>query len=107
MLDTKVHFGVLLKLHRAVAPTVPRVLDCSYNFKKGLTMFGSIIKFVAETTGQIIGEVAHQVGEIGTAISEIPDAVRKGYEDELFKANPKDTTKTPLAPTPPTDTSAE
>ena len=38
MLDTKVHFGVLLKLHRAVAPTVPRVLDCSYNFKKGLTM---------------------------------------------------------------------
>ena len=68
-------------------------------------MFGSIIKFVAETTGQIIGEVAHQVGEIGTAISEIPDAFTKGYEDELFKANPKDTTKTPS--TPPTDTSAE
>ena len=105
MLDTKVHFGVLLKLHRAVAPTVPRVLDCSYNFKKGLTMFGTIIKFVAESTGQIIGEVAHQVGEIGAAIGEIPDAVRKGYEDELFKANPKDTTKTPS--TPPTDTSAE
>ena len=106
MLDTKVHFGVLLKLHRAVAPTVPRVLDCSYNFKKGLTMFGSIIKFVAETTGQIIGEVAHQVGEIGTAITEIPDAFSKGYEDELFKTT-KDTTETPLAPTPPTDVSAE
>ena len=64
-------------------------------------MFGTIIKFVAETTGQIIGEVAHQVGEIGTAISEIPDAVIKGYEDELFKTKPKDTTETP------TDTSAE
>ena len=106
MLDTKVHFGVLLKLHRAVAPTVPRVLDCSYNFKKGLTMFGTIIKFVAETTGQIIGEVAHQVGEIGTAITEIPEAFSKGYEDELFKAT-KDATETPLAPTPPTDTPAE
>ena len=68
-------------------------------------MFRSIINFVAETTGQIIGEIAHQAGEIGTAISEIPDAVRKGYEDELFKANPKDTTKIPT--TPPTDTPAE
>ena len=68
-------------------------------------MFGSIIKFVAETTGQIIGEVAHQVGEIGTAITEIPDAFSKGYEDELFKTNPKDTTETPS--TPPTDTPAE
>ena len=63
-------------------------------------MFGTIIKFVAETTGQIIGEVAHQVGEIGTAIAEIPEAFTKGYDDELFKANPKDTT-------PPTDTPAE
>lgn len=70
-------------------------------------MFGSIIKFVAETAGQIIGEVAHQVGEIGTAITEIPDAFSKGYEDELFKTNPKDTTETPLASTPPTDTPAE
>ena len=70
-------------------------------------MFGSIIKFVAETTGQIIGEVAHQVGEIGAAIGEIPEAFTKGYDDELFKANPKDTTKTPSTPTPPTDTSAE
>ena len=67
-------------------------------------MFGTIIKFVAETTGQIIGEVAHQVGEIGTAIAEIPEAFTKGYDDELFKANPKDITKTPSAPT---DTSAE
>ena len=66
-------------------------------------MFGSIIKFVAETTGQIIGEVAHQVGEIGTAITEIPDAFSKGYEEEMFKAKPE----TPLASTPPTDTTAE
>ena len=58
-------------------------------------MFGSIIKFVAETTGQIIGEVAHQVGEIGTAITEIPDAFSKGYDEELFKTNPKDT-ETPI-----------
>ena len=103
MLDTKVHFGVLLKLHRAVAPTVPRVLDCSYNFKKGLTMFGSIIKFVAETTGQIVGETVHQVGEMVSAITEIPDAFIKGYEDELFKET-KDATETPSTPT---DTSAE
>lgn len=63
-------------------------------------MFGSIIKFVAETTGQIIGEVAHQIGETLTAITEIPDAFSKGYDEELFKANPKDST-------PPKDTSAE
>lgn len=61
-------------------------------------MFGSIIKFVAETTGQIIGEVAHQVGEIGTAITEIPDAFSKGYNEELFKESPKPTE------TPKTDT---
>ena len=57
-------------------------------------MFGSIIKFVAETTGQIIGEVAHQVGEIGTAITEIPDAFSKGYDEELFKTNKG--TETPI-----------
>lgn len=57
-------------------------------------MFGSIIKFVAETTGQIIGEVAHQVGEIGTAITEIPDAFSKGYDEELFKTNKDTETKT-------------
>ena len=67
-------------------------------------MFGSIIKFVAETTGQIIGEVAHQVGEIGTAITEIPDAFSKGYDEELIKTNPKDTTETPSAQTQPTET---
>lgn len=67
-------------------------------------MFGSIIKFVAETTGQIIGEVAHQVGEIGTAITEIPDAFSKGYDEELFKTNTKDTTETPSAQTQPTET---
>ena len=58
-------------------------------------MFGSIIKFVAETTGQIIGEVAHQVGEIGTAITEIPHAFSKGYEEEIFKAKPKTPSETP------------
>ena len=58
-------------------------------------MFGSIIKFVAETTGQIIGEVAHQVGEIGTAITEIPDAFSKGYNEELFKEAPKKDDETP------------
>lgn len=52
-------------------------------------MFGSLIKFVAETTGQIIGEVAHQVSEIGTAITEIPDAFSKGYDKELFHSQPQ------------------
>lgn len=53
-------------------------------------MFGSLIKFAAETTGQIIGEMAHQIGEIGTAITEIPDAFSKGYEKELFHSQPHD-----------------
>lgn len=72
-------------------------------------MFGSLIKFVAETTGQIIGEVAHQAGEIGTAITEIPEAFQNGYNKELFHApqvqstediNLHQPTETPV-PTPP------
>jgi len=49
-------------------------------------MFGSLIKFVAETTGQIVGEAAHQVSETTKAISEIPEAFSKGYDEELFKS---------------------
>ena len=48
--------------------------------------------------------MAHQVGEIGTAITEIPDAFSKGYDEELFKTNTKDTTETPSAQTQPTET---
>ena len=54
-------------------------------------MFGSLIKFVAETTGQIIGEAAHQIGSVATAITEIPDAFTAGYEKELFNTKPSDT----------------
>lgn len=63
-------------------------------------MFGSIITGIAEFAGKIVGETTHQIGETLTAISEIPDAFSKGYDEELFKANPKDST-------PPKDTSAE
>ena len=70
-------------------------------------MFASLIKNIAEFAGQVVGEAVHQVGETVSAIAEIPDAFSKGYEDELFKVNPKDTTETPLASTPPTDTPAE
>lgn len=75
-------------------------------------MFGSLIKFVAETTGQIIGEVAHQVAEIGTAITEIPEAFQNGYNKELFHApqtpqtpevNLHQPTETPVSPTPTTE----
>lgn len=57
-------------------------------------MFGSIIKFVAETTGQILGETAHQIGAIGTAITEIPDAFSKGYDKELFQTKPEASNET-------------
>lgn len=75
-------------------------------------MFGSLIKFVAETTGQIIGEVAHQVAEIGTAITEIPEAFQNGYNKELFHSpqvqspeeiNLHQPTETPVSPTPTTE----
>jgi hypothetical protein len=58
-------------------------------------MFGSLIKFVAETTGQIVGEVAHQIGEVATAITEIPDAFTTGYEKELFNTKPDSDEETP------------
>jgi len=72
-------------------------------------MFGTLIKFTAETVGQIIGEVAHQAGEICTAITEIPEALQKGYDKELFHTLPTKSTEdinlhqpteTPI-PTPP------
>ena len=57
-------------------------------------MFGSLIKLVAETTGQIVGEIAHQIGEVGTAITEIPQAFSDGYDKELFNTKHTDETQT-------------
>ena len=47
-------------------------------------MFGTFIKFVAETAGQIVGEVAHQTSEVASAIASIPEEFSKGYDKELF-----------------------
>ena len=61
-------------------------------------MFGSLIKSIAEFTGQIVGETVHQVGETVSAIADIPSAFNNGYDKELFKEAPKPTE------TPKTDT---
>lgn len=52
-------------------------------------MFGTFIKFVAETAGQIVGEVAHQTSEVASAIASIPEEFSKGYDKELFHAKPE------------------
>lgn len=57
-------------------------------------MFASLIKGIAEYTGKVVGEVTHQTGETLKAISEIPDAFSKGYDEELFSNNEE-----PKAPT--------
>lgn len=57
-------------------------------------MFGSIIKLIAETAGQIVGEVAHQTSEVASAVASIPDEFSKGYDKELFQAKPDAETKT-------------
>lgn len=61
-------------------------------------MFGSLIKSIAEFTGQLVGETVHQVGETVSAIADIPSAFIDGYDKELFKEAPKPTE------TPKTDT---
>lgn len=61
-------------------------------------MFGSFIKFVAETAGQIVGEVAHQTSEVASAIASIPEEFSKGYDKELFHAKPETPTETPVDP---------
>ena len=44
---------------------------------------------MAETTGQIVGETVHQIGEVATSLSEIPEAFSRGYEKELFDKSDK------------------
>lgn len=62
-------------------------------------MFGTIIKFIAETTGQIVGEVAHQTSEVASAIASIPEEFSKGYDKELFHVTkPETPTETPVDP---------
>ena len=51
-------------------------------------MFGSLIKSIAEFTGQVVGETMHQTGEVFSAIASIPDEFSKGYDKELFQAKP-------------------
>ena len=58
-------------------------------------MFGSLIKSIAEFTGQVVGETFHQAGEVVSAIASIPEEFSKGYDKELFDAKVKtDETKT-------------
>ena len=59
-------------------------------------MCGSLIKSIAEFTGQVVGETMHQTGEVFSAIASIPDEFSKGYDKELFQAKP-DETKTDTA----------
>ena len=62
-------------------------------------MLGSFIKFIAETTGQIVGEIAHQTSEAASAIASIPEEFANGYDKELFHAKPE----TPAKPKTPVD----
>lgn len=57
-------------------------------------MFGSIIKSLAEFTGQVVGETIHQTGEVVSAIASIPDEFSKGYDKELFQDKSDAETKT-------------
>lgn len=52
-------------------------------------MFGSLIKSIAEFTGQVVGETFHQAGEVVSAIASIPEEFSKGYDKELFDAKAK------------------
>ena len=61
-------------------------------------MFGTLIKFIAETAGQIVGEVAHQTSEVASAIAAIPEEFSKGYDKELFQTKPETPTETLVDP---------
>ena len=61
-------------------------------------MFKTIITGIFEVAGKVIGEAAHQTGQIAEAIAEIPEAFQRGYENELFDKN-KETTATPTQDT--------
>ncbi len=54
-------------------------------------MIGNLIKKTAEYAGKTIGELAHQSGEIVDAVMAVPDALKKGYDEELFSSDQGDT----------------
>lgn len=52
-------------------------------------MLSWLIRETSEALGKVVGETAHQIGETYEAIKDIPDAFEKGYDEEIFKADPK------------------
>lgn len=81
------------------------------NNLKGHIMFGSIISDTFKFAGKLIGESVHQVDElyegtknvvvtVATDISNIPQAIIDGYNEELFEKKPTPTDSvTPDEPT--------
>lgn len=65
-----------------------------------------MFSYIAELTGKIIGETAHQTKELAVGTSNIlsdtfddvcnmPSAFSKGYDEELFESTPEQTKEEP------------
>lgn len=54
-------------------------------------MLGWLIREVTEVTGKSIGYVADEIGDITSAIADIPDTLEKAYKSTSEDQSEKDT----------------
>lgn len=52
-------------------------------------MLGWLIREVTEVTGKALGYVADEIGDIASAVSDIPDTLEKAYKSTNVPENPK------------------
>lgn len=53
-------------------------------------MLGWLIREVTEVTGKALGYVADEIGDIASAISDIPDTLEKAYKSTAEQPKTKD-----------------
>jgi hypothetical protein len=53
-------------------------------------MLGWLIRETAEITGKALGYVADEIGDIASAISDIPDTLEKAYKSTAEQPKTKD-----------------
>lgn len=55
------------------------ILNCSTILSQRTNMLGWLIRETAELTGKALGYAADEIGDIASAVSDIPDTLSKAY----------------------------
>lgn len=66
------------------------ILNCSTILSQRTNMLGWLIRETVEITGKALGYAADEIGDIASAISDIPDTLSKAYNSTTEQPKTKD-----------------